>query len=45
MMIGLFRILDMGITATNMEEDIAGATLISKLQKLFDGQTPKSWQE
>lgn len=45
MMIGLFRILDMGITATNMVGDIAGATLVSKLEKLFDGKTSKSWQE
>ncbi|WDP92297.1 MAG: dicarboxylate/amino acid:cation symporter [Desulfobacter sp.] len=45
MMIGLFRILDMGITATNMVGDIAGATLVSKLEKLFDGKTSKCWQE
>lgn len=45
MMIGLFRILDMGITATNMVGDIAGATLVSKLEKLFDGKTSEQWQE
>ncbi len=45
MMIGLFRILDMGITATNMVGDIAGATLISKLERLFDGKTSECWQK
>ncbi|WP_169309299.1 dicarboxylate/amino acid:cation symporter [Desulforhopalus sp. IMCC35007] len=45
MMIGLFRILDMGITATNMVGDIAGSTLVSKMENLFDGKTSKHWQK
>ncbi len=45
MMIGLFRILDMGITATNMVGDIAGATLVSKLENLFDPKTSECWQD
>lgn len=44
MMIGLFRILDMGITATNMVGDIAGATLVSKSENLFDPKTSECWQ-
>ncbi|MBU0972595.1 MAG: dicarboxylate/amino acid:cation symporter [Proteobacteria bacterium] len=45
MMIGIFRILDMGITATNVVGDIVGATLVSKSEKLFDGKTSKCWQK
>lgn len=45
MMMGLFRILDMGITATNMVGDIAGASLVSKLENLFDPRTSECWRK
>lgn len=45
MMIGIFRILDMGITSTNIIGDVVGATLVSKSEKLFDAKTSECWQE
>jgi len=44
MMIGIFRIIDMGITSTNCLGDVTGATIVSKLEKLFDPKTSEQWK-
>jgi len=45
MMIGVFRLLDMGMTATNTLGDITATTFVSAREKLFDGKTSPYWNK
>ncbi|WP_372713205.1 dicarboxylate/amino acid:cation symporter [Ilyobacter sp.] len=45
MMIGVFRLLDMGMTATNTLGDITATTVVSAWEKLFDGKTSPYWNK
>lgn len=43
MLMGIFRLMDIGLTTLNVTGDVVGATLVSKWEKMFDRKTSPLW--